>query len=171
MKFPHPDSIVAEIRRSRKRAPSVRLRYRLSPFKAMQHAGSPSRQEINLEKFEPRSLSHVRTAATRCRQRKSGARVLIGSAARIAEKSLHLWHGRIRGCAVATDGWPTQAWFWLGWGSSTAGQSLPAARSRRLAVHSHSISTRPCHPVAHARKLLHSQSSARAQSPRFTGLW
>src|ERR1700716_3782007 len=27
-------------------------------------------------------------------------------------------------------GWPTQAWFWLGWGSSIAGQSLPAARSR-----------------------------------------
>jgi hypothetical protein len=27
------------------------------------------------------------------------------------------------------DGWPTQARFWLEWGSSTAGQSFPAARS------------------------------------------
>src|SRR4030088_1547338 len=27
-------------------------------------------------------------------------------------------------------GWPTQAWFWLEWGSSIAGQSLLAARSR-----------------------------------------
>jgi hypothetical protein len=39
--------------------------------------------------------------------------------------------------------WPIQAWFWLEWGSSTAGQSLPAARSRFRAVHSDSISTRP----------------------------
>ena len=40
-------------------------------------------------------------------------------------------------------GWPTQAWVWLEWGSSTGGQSLPAARSRRRAVHSDLISTRP----------------------------
>jgi hypothetical protein len=39
--------------------------------------------------------------------------------------------------------WPTQARFWLEWGSSTAGQSVPAARSRFRAVHSDSISTRP----------------------------
>jgi hypothetical protein len=39
--------------------------------------------------------------------------------------------------------WPIQAWFWLEWGSSTAGQSLPAARSRFRPVHSDSISTRP----------------------------
>ena len=44
--------------------------------------------------------------------------------------------------------WPIQAWFWLEWGSSTAGQSLPAARSRFRAVHSDSISTRPLLPGA-----------------------
>ena len=49
------------------------------------------------------------------------------------------------------DGWPTQAWCWLEWGSSTAGHNLPAARSRFLAAHSHSISTRPSSPVAYAR--------------------
>jgi hypothetical protein len=41
--------------------------------------------------------------------------------------------------------WPTQAVFWLEWGSSTAGQSPPAARSRFFAAHSHSISP----PVLH----------------------
>ena len=44
-------------------------------------------------------------------------------------------------------GGPTQARFWLEWGNSTAGQSLPAARSRLRAVHSDSISTRPSSPV------------------------
>ena len=44
--------------------------------------------------------------------------------------------------AELLGGWPTQAWFWLEWGSSTAGQSLPAARSRFRAIHSDSISTR-----------------------------
>jgi hypothetical protein len=48
----------------------------------------------------------------------------------------------------ADGGWPIQARFWLEWGSSTAGQSLPAARSRFRAVHSDSISTRPSQPVA-----------------------
>jgi PD-(D/E)XK nuclease superfamily protein len=48
----------------------------------------------------------------------------------------------------AGGGWPTQARFWLEWGSSTAEQSLPAARSRFRAVHSDSISTRPSQPVA-----------------------
>src|SRR5208337_4258960 len=74
------------------------------------------------------------------------------------------------GTELGRDGWPTQAVFWLEWGSSFAGQSLPAARSRLLATHSHSISTRPSHPVAYCRKLLHSQSSARSHNPRFTGL-
>src|SRR5580704_2504390 len=60
------------------------------------------------------------------------------------------WGGR--------DGWPIQAWCWLEWGSSTAGQSLPAARSRLRAVHSDSIFTRPPQPVAYWRKLLHSHS-------------
>ena len=41
---------------------------------------------------------------------------------------------------------PIQARFWLEWGSSTVGQSLPAARSRFRAVHSDSISTRPSQP-------------------------
>ncbi len=50
---------------------------------------------------------------------------------------------------AGADGWPTQAVFWLEWGSSTAGHNLPAARSRFLAVHSHSISTLPSHPVAY----------------------
>jgi hypothetical protein len=45
-------------------------------------------------------------------------------------------------------GWPIQARFWLEWGSSIAGQSLPAARSRFRAVHSDSISIRPREPVA-----------------------
>ena len=36
-------------------------------------------------------------------------------------------------------GWPTQALCWLEWGSSTAGHSRSAARSRFLAVHSDSI--------------------------------
>src|SRR6266571_5072417 len=71
---------------------------------------------------------------------------------------------------AGADGWPTQAVFWLEWGSSTAGHNLPAARSRFLAVHSHSISTLPSRPVAYRRKLLHSQSSARSHNPRFTGL-
>jgi hypothetical protein len=39
------------------------------------------------------------------------------------------------------DGWPTQAWFWLEWGSSTAGQSLPAAVFRFRVVHFDSISS------------------------------
>jgi hypothetical protein len=74
-------------------------------------------------------------------------------------------------------GCPTQARFWLEWGSSlvnngssTDGHSFPAALSRLRAVHSHSISTRPSHPVAHGRKLLSNQSSGRAHNPRFTGL-
>src|SRR5208282_6197125 len=67
-------------------------------------------------------------------------------------------------------GWPTQAVFWFEWGSSTAGHNLPAARSRLLAIHSHSISTRPSLPVAYWRELLHSQSSAHSHKPRFTGL-
>jgi len=46
-------------------------------------------------------------------------------------------------------GWPTQALFWLEWGSSITEGSLPASRSRSLAVHSHSINTRPSRPVAH----------------------
>ena len=45
-------------------------------------------------------------------------------------------------------GWPTQALCWLEWGSSTAGLSLPTARSRCLAVHSDSSSTVPLQPVA-----------------------
>src|SRR5713226_5447647 len=40
-------------------------------------------------------------------------------------------------------GWPTRARLWLEWGSSTAGQSLPAARSSFRVVYSDSISTRP----------------------------
>src|SRR5216684_8459093 len=50
---------------------------------------------------------------------------------------------------ISRDGWPTQARFWLEWGSSTAGQSVPAARSRFRAVHSDSISTRR---VAHTTR-------------------
>jgi hypothetical protein len=46
-------------------------------------------------------------------------------------------------CETWEGWWPIQAWLWLEWGSSTAGQSLPAARSRFRAVHSDSISTRP----------------------------
>jgi hypothetical protein len=69
-----------------------------------------------------------------------------------------------------TGGWPTQALFWLEWGGSSAGRSLPAARSLILAAHSHSISTRPAQPVAHCRKLLHSHSSARSHNPRCTRL-
>src|SRR5437773_9892722 len=71
---------------------------------------------------------------------------------------------------AGADGWPTQAVFWLEWGSSTAGHNLPAARSRVLAVHAHSISTLPSHPVASSRKLLHSPSSARSHHPLFTVL-
>src|SRR5437588_6445618 len=41
------------------------------------------------------------------------------------------------------NAWPIQARLWLEWGSSTAGKSLPAARSRFRAVHSDSISTDP----------------------------
>jgi len=44
--------------------------------------------------------------------------------------------------------WPTQARFWLEWGSSIFGHNRPAARSRLFAVHCDSISTRPSHPVA-----------------------
>jgi hypothetical protein len=43
---------------------------------------------------------------------------------------------------------PIQARFWLERGSSMAGQSVAAARSRFRAVHSDSISTRPSQPVA-----------------------
>jgi len=50
--------------------------------------------------------------------------------------------------ALEVNRWPIQAWFWLEWGSSTAGQSLPAARSRFRAVHSDSISTPFSQPVA-----------------------
>jgi hypothetical protein len=46
-------------------------------------------------------------------------------------------------CETWEGWWPIQAWFWLEWGSSAAGQSLPAARSRFRAVHSDSISARP----------------------------
>jgi hypothetical protein len=40
-------------------------------------------------------------------------------------------------------GWTTQARFWLEWGSSTDGQSVPATGSRFQAIHSNSISIRP----------------------------
>jgi hypothetical protein len=83
---------------------------------------------------------------------------------------------------VTQDGWPIlvaffatrvgpltiQAVLWLEWGFA-AGPSLPAALSRFRAAHSHSISTLPAQPVAYWRKLLHSQSSARAHNPHFTG--
>ena len=39
-------------------------------------------------------------------------------------------------------GWPTQARFWLEWGSSTAGQSLPAASSRFRVLYSEICSGR-----------------------------
>jgi hypothetical protein len=52
------------------------------------------------------------------------------------------------GGSVRSDGCPIQARFWLEWGSSMAGGSLLSARSRFLAVHSDSISTRPSQPVA-----------------------
>lgn len=42
--------------------------------------------------------------------------------------------------------------------------------SRFFAVHWDSTSTLPSQPVAHCRKLLHSQSSGRAAKPRHTGL-
>lgn len=73
---------------------------------------------------------------------------------------------------IIRGGWPTQARFRLEWGSSKAGPSRPAARSRFLAFHSDSISTRPSDPVAYCRKLLHShsQSSAALHNRRFTGL-
>ena len=51
--------------------------------------------------------------------------------------------GVVKSVEFLAGRWPAQAWFWLEWGSSTAGQSLPAARSRFRAVHSDSISTRP----------------------------
>jgi len=72
--------------------------------------------------------------------------------------------------APEAGGWPTQALFWLEWGSSTAERGFPAARSRARAVESHSISTRPAQPVAYWRKLLHSQSSGRSHKPLFTWL-
>src|SRR6266849_8455640 len=56
---------------------------------------------------------------------------------------------------LARDGWPTQAWFWLEWGSSTAGQSVPAALSCFCVVHSDSISIVP-------HSLLHSGQNASA---------
>jgi hypothetical protein len=43
---------------------------------------------------------------------------------------------------------PVKPGFGFEWGSSSAGQSLPAARSRFRAVRSDSISTRPSRPVA-----------------------
>jgi hypothetical protein len=42
---------------------------------------------------------------------------------------------------------PIQARFWLEWGSSIAGQSLPVALSRFRVVHSDSISTRSSQAV------------------------
>jgi len=50
--------------------------------------------------------------------------------------------------SAKTDWCPIQARFWLEWGSSTAGQSVPAARSRFRAVHSDSIGTGRSAPVA-----------------------
>jgi hypothetical protein len=49
---------------------------------------------------------------------------------------------------VLAGWWPTQARFWLEWGNGIGGHILPASRSRRYAVHSDSISTRPLQPVA-----------------------
>src|SRR5437868_4138075 len=62
------------------------------------------------------------------------------------------FHGRLREECL-TISWlvAPQACFWLEWGSSIAGQSLPATRSRFRAVHSDSISTRPSQPVAVAK--------------------
>jgi hypothetical protein len=62
-----------------------------------------------------------------------------------------------------SDGWPIQAWFWLEWGSSTAGQSLPAALSRFRVVYSDSISTVP-------HSLLHNGSASNVPTQAKTGL-
>jgi hypothetical protein len=47
------------------------------------------------------------------------------------------------------DEWPTQAWFWLEWGRSTAGQSLPTTLSCFRVVYSDSISIAP-HSLLHS---------------------
>jgi hypothetical protein len=51
--------------------------------------------------------------------------------------------------AVPEGGWPAQARFWLEWGSSTAGQSLPAAlfvfSCRLFRVDLHRPNTRSLH--------------------------
>jgi hypothetical protein len=47
----------------------------------------------------------------------------------------------VKGCSFRR--WPTQSRFWLEWGSSATGQSLPPTRSCVRSVHSGSISTRP----------------------------
>src|SRR6185369_12860772 len=59
-----------------------------------------------------------------------------------------LWRIKRSSRRINLNGWPTQARFWLEWGSSAAGQSLPASLSRFRAVHSDSICTRPSSPVA-----------------------
>src|SRR5579864_7666832 len=41
---------------------------------------------------------------------------------------------KIRRIRNSADGWPTQGWFWLEWGSSTARRSSPAALSRFRAI-------------------------------------
>ncbi len=84
--------------------------------------------------------------------------------------ALKLTRLRLASALERVGWWPAQARFWLEWGSSRAGQSFPAARSRFLAVHSHSISTRPSQPVAYCMKLRHSQSSRRSHNLHLTGL-
>jgi hypothetical protein len=66
-------------------------------------------------------------------------------------------------------GGPFKPSFGLSGGVPVPGKFAPAARSRFLAVHSDSISTRPSQPFAHWRKLLHSQQGSNGPTPIMDG--
>src|ERR1700722_10666242 len=78
-------------------------------------------------------------------RRKAGSSALSPRCARLRALGMTNFFGLAMRAGMA--GCPIQARVWLEWGSSTAGQSLPDARSRFLAVHSDSISTCPSHPA------------------------
>jgi hypothetical protein len=72
--------------------------------------------------------------------------------------------------AVAGGGWPTQAWFWLEWGSSIAGQSLPAALSCFRVVDSDSIFTVPHSRVTSQQQVPFDFAQGRLSTPQTTAL-
>jgi hypothetical protein len=84
-----------------------------------------------------------------------------------ADGKLGIFLGNGRWPTLPLAGGPLKPSFGLSGAVPPAGQIFPCSLFRLLAAHSHSIFTVPSQPAAYARKLLHSQSSAATDNPRF----